>query len=149
MAAELYTIGHSVHTLPEFFALLRAHAIEVLVDVRSKPYSRYVPHFNHESIRAATIGAGLRYVYLGQELGGYPPNPNLFPSGLRRLLSGMNSFRVAVMCAEEDPANCHRHHLIGSAIRKLELPVHHVRGTGVLETWEETEARRQPQPSLF
>jgi uncharacterized protein (DUF488 family) len=149
MERELFTIGHSVHVLPDFFALLGALNIDVLVDVRSRPYSRHVPQYNHGLIRTATIGAGFRFVYLGRELGGYPPNPDLFPIGLQRLLTGLDVFRVAVMCAEEDPAHCHRHRLIGSALRELAIPVHHIRGDGSVESWEAAEGRRAPQPSLF
>ena len=149
MERELFTVGHSVHVLPDFFALLRAHGIEVIADVRTKPYSRHVPQYNYQSIRAAAIGAGFRYVYLGRELGGYPPNPELFPLGVERLLNGIAEFRVAAMCAEEDPANCHRHKLIGSAIRDLAIPVSHIRANASLESWEAVETRRAPQPSLF
>ena len=149
MERQLYTIGHSVHVLPEFFRLLQAHSIEVLADVRTKPYSRHVPQYNYESIRAATIGAGFRYVYLGRELGGYPPNPSLFPAGLERLLAGVAEYRVAILCAEEDPVKCHRHILIGSALHELGVRVHHIRGDNSVESWDAVEVRRAPQPSLF
>lgn len=149
MERELFTIGHSVHVLPDFFSLLRLHHIEVMADVRTKPFSRHVPQYNYHSIRAASIGAGLCYLYLGRELGGYPPNPELFPSGLHRLLGGLARYRVAVVCAEEDPAHCHRHRLIGAAVREAGIPVHHIRADSRLESWEEAEIRRAPQPSLF
>ena len=149
MERELFTIGHSVHVVPDFVALLRAHGIEVIADVRTKPYSRHVPQYNYELLRAAAIGAGFRYVYLGRELGGYPHNPELFPAGIERLASGIAEFRVAAMCAEEDPAQCHRHRLIGTAFRDLGIPVHHIRADRSLESWEAAEIRRAPQPSLF
>lgn len=145
----LFTVGHSVHVVPDFFALLRAHKIDVIADVRSKPYSRHVPQYNYSDIRAAAIGGGFRYVYLGRELGGYPPNPDLFPTGIERLVTGIVEYRVAAMCAEEDPAPCHRHRLIGPALRKLGLAVHHIRADARVESWEEVEKRRAPQPSLF
>jgi uncharacterized protein (DUF488 family) len=149
MERELFTVGHSVHALPHFFALLRTHTIEVIADVRTKPYSRHVPQFNYESIRAAAIDAGFRYVYLGRELGGYPANPDGFPAGIERLLTGITKFRVAAMCAEEDPAECHRHRLIGAALHDAGIPVHHIRADGWIESWEAVETRRAPQPPLF
>src|SRR5438105_15685627 len=68
----LYTIGHSNHPLDTFIGLLQAHAIQVLVDVRSQPYSRYTPHFESRQLRAAVTSHGIAYLYLGRELGGRP-----------------------------------------------------------------------------
>ena len=68
--ATLYTIGHSTRTLEELIAALKAHEIETLVDIRSFPVSRRLPHFNRESLEAALPAAGIRYVWM-KELGGY------------------------------------------------------------------------------
>ena len=74
----LYSIGHSNHPLETFLQLLKAHAIEVLADVRSQPHSRYAPQFNQEALRRAVTQAGLRYPYLGKELGGRPAQQEFY-----------------------------------------------------------------------
>ncbi|HID63001.1 MAG TPA: DUF488 domain-containing protein, partial [Anaerolineae bacterium] len=71
---EIYTIGHSNHTVGDFTALLRKHAIEVVVDVRSQPYSRYVPHFNRETLARVLREQGFTYEHKGDRLGGRPPD---------------------------------------------------------------------------
>jgi len=71
-AVQIHTIGHSDHSLDEFMALLELYSIEQLIDVRSQPYSRRVPHFNREALSRALVAGGLHYVHL-PELGGRPP----------------------------------------------------------------------------
>ena len=68
----IYSIGHSNHSLEVFLGLLRRHAIGAVADVRSQPYSRYSPQFSRKAIAAALEREGIRYVFLGQELGGRP-----------------------------------------------------------------------------
>lgn len=159
----LYTIGHSNQTLEEFVDLLRQHGIEVIADVRSAPYSRWVPHFNKRELEHALEERGIRYVYLGRELGGRPENPEHlddegyalyykmaqapeFHSGIERLREGIAQFRVAVMCSEEDPNVCHRTLLVGRVLRRDHgVTVRHIRGDGRI-----TESEPQPeQRSLF
>ncbi|MBK8026338.1 MAG: DUF488 domain-containing protein [Chloroflexi bacterium] len=78
---QIYTIGHSDHTLSEFVALLRQHRIAVLLDVRSAPYSRWVPHFNKATLEVGCKEAGIDYRYAGQVLGGRPEDPDLYKDG--------------------------------------------------------------------
>ena len=112
----LYTIGHSNHAPEVFLGLLARHGIEVLVDVRSQPYSRYAAHFDKPGLSALAAGAGITYLFLGQELGGRPEGAEfydpadgrvlydrvaaspLFLSGLARLETGLQRYRVAIMC---------------------------------------------------
>src|SRR5262245_11231288 len=72
LAEQILTIGHSNHTMAVFLELLAKHGIEVVVDVRSAPYSRYVPHFNKPSLEEALGQTPIKYLYLGRELGGRP-----------------------------------------------------------------------------
>jgi uncharacterized protein (DUF488 family) len=146
-SATLYTIGHSNQTVEDFLALLARHGIEALVDVRSAPYSRYVPHFNKRELQQAMQAAGLHYVYLGRELGGRPEDLGLydeagharydliaetetFNEGIERLKTGLASYRVAIMCSEEDPTDCHRRLLVGRVMRRDGYRVLHIRGDG-------------------
>ena len=143
----IWTVGHSTHPVDELMALLRDERIEVLTDVRSQPYSRRNPQFRQENLKASLEQAGLRYVFLGAELGGRPPEREFrdatghvrydlvrgterFRAGLQRLLTGAASYRVVVMCSEEDPARCHRRMLITPALVERGVDVRHIRGDG-------------------
>ena len=147
----LYSIGHSNHPLDAFLDLLRSHGIEVLLDVRSAPYSRYVPHFNPANLKTALKEAGFQYIYMGKELGGRPEGAEfydaeghvrydrlaespLFLAGLDRLITGAERYRVAMMCSEENPTDCHRRLLITRVLAGRGIPVQHIRGDGRIES---------------
>ena len=149
MQAAIYTIGHSNRDMKKFLALLKDNAIQVVVDVRSAPYSRYVPHFNKKELENDVNDAGLKYIYMGDVIGGKPSGSQYrdtigkgvytqlaaaetFQQGLDRLIKGMNDgWAIALMCAEEDPSKCHRHHLIAHELEmKRTVPVWHIREDG-------------------
>ena len=158
---KLYTIGHSNHHFDKFAGLLRDHGIELLVDVRSTPYSRYSPHFNKDSFITFLPKHNIEYVYSGKHLGGRPTDPSCyknkrlpkegadylhevdypqvmlrpwFVKGIQRLVELTEHNTVAVMCSEEDPANCHRHHLIAQYLlaEYPEIDIQHIRGDGTV-----------------
>jgi uncharacterized protein (DUF488 family) len=168
VALVIWTAGHSTHPVDELVALLRAARIEVLADVRSQPYSRHNPQFRRENLKASLEEAGLRYVFLGAELGGRPPEPEFydakgharydlvmgtdrFRAGLERLLTGVASYRVAIMCSEEDPARCHRRLLVTRALVQRGVEVRHIRGNGqvVAEAESGPGSPGTTQPMLF
>ena len=156
----IYTIGHSRHARDEFVELLRKHSIQVLVDVRSHPQSRRVPHFNQKHLETAIPKAGIDYKYFGNELGGLPEGPaywksnprkrrtdpprvvdytkvaqqNWFQDAVTKLIEVASEHRTAIMCSEENPANCHRSLLVGDALAKNGVKVLHIRKDGTLET---------------
>ena len=148
--ASVFTIGHSNHALADFLKLLHQHAVEVVADVRSAPYSRFNPHFNREALRSGLKGAGIGYVYLGSELGGRSDDPacyrdgricyqrvartSRFQGGLRRLAKGMAEHRVALMCAEKEPLHCHRTLLVGQALDAEGVEISHIHADGELES---------------
>jgi uncharacterized protein (DUF488 family) len=149
-AFSVFTIGHSNQSLEEFLGLLKQNTIEVLVDVRSAPYSKYVPHFNRESLEPAVTDAGIDYTFMGKELGGKrePPMPFSriallpeFSAGIERLVCMAKQKRVALMCGEENPAHCHRRNLIGPALAASGASVLHIRGNGRIQT--EAELQRE------
>jgi uncharacterized protein (DUF488 family) len=146
---EIYTIGHSSHTVESFVALLREHAIEVLVDVRSQPYSRYVPHFNREPLAHALQEEGFAYEHRGDQLGGRPTDEGFlladgsvdydrvrasedFQQALDELLALARERRVALMCAEGDHRRCHRGQLITPALLARDVTVLHIQPDGSL-----------------
>lgn len=168
---EIYTVGHSNLEAYDLVGLLRQHRIEVVVDVRSAPYSQYTPHFNREALSSMLQGAGIDYAYAGEYLGGRPkdatcykngelPPPKAdylklvdyaevatrvwYKKGIARLIEMAGERRVAVMCSEEDPAECHRHHLITQTLLGRGVHVWHIRREGALE-----DADGPKQLSLF
>ena len=161
---SFFTLGHSNHDLEAWLALVRRHDIEVVVDTRSSPYSKYVPQFDKELMQRSLEGAGMRYLFLGAELGGRPANPSYyddsghvlysrlcadaaFQTALTRLESGIERFRVALVCGEEDPTHCHRRLLIGRVLAEHGYTMLHIRGDGRIES-EETVATKSKKPLI-
>jgi uncharacterized protein (DUF488 family) len=157
---EIWTVGHSRHEIPALVDLLRQYQIEVVADVRSHPSSRHNPQFNRNSLRSSLLAAKIEYVFLGQELGGRPPEPEFydagghvlygavaksdrFASGLERLLTGAATYRVAILCSEENPENCHRRLLVGRVLADRGITVRHIRGDGSVIS--EDDLGRLPQ----
>ena len=159
--AELFTVGHSNYAMADFILLLRQFDIEVLVDVRSSPYARYATHFTGPFLKQSVVQEGFKYLYLGNELGGMPKEQEFydeegqlliaklaatdkFKEGMERLQRGVEKFRVAVMCAEEDPSHCHRHRLISKAAKERGIEVKHIRKAGRVQTDDELIAENTP-----
>lgn len=154
---SLYTIGHSSHSWNQFLALLVEHSVEVVCDVRSSPSSRRFPQFESEAMRSGLEKAGLKYIYLGYTLGGRGKSPSDFEggrvsysrlaarkdfaSGLDRVRNGMAKYSVALMCAEKDPANCHRAILVCRHLRSESFDIRHILADGSLEGHKELELR--------
>lgn len=156
----IFSIGHSNQSMEAFFALLQQHEIQVLVDVRSSPYSKYVPHFNSNAIAIAACSAAIKYMFMGQELGGRPDGDEfydidgrvfykrvaespLFLRGIQRLKDIGRASRTALMCSEEDPATCHRHILIGHVLAKQGVDLLHIRSDGHIQNEEELTSREE------
>lgn len=164
----IFTIGHSNQETEPFLQLLKDNRIEVVVDVRSAPYSRYVPHFNKGNIEAAVKAVGLKYIFMGDVIGGIPTDPQFlnpdvrvhyeilaatetFQQGLDRLAKGLaDGWRIVLMCAEEDPLRCHRHHLISRELTlKRHIPVWHIRADGTSMRAIELMENQPTQMNLF
>jgi uncharacterized protein (DUF488 family) len=150
-AWRLFSIGHSNHSVEELLGLLRRYGIETVVDVRSAPGSRYVPHFDAGPLRAALAAAGIAYKYLGKELGGRPQRREYydergrvlyerlahsppFRRGMHRLAWLAARSCVALLCSEEDPTSCHRRLLIGPVAAATGLVLGHIRASGAMQT---------------
>jgi uncharacterized protein (DUF488 family) len=167
----VYTVGHSSHPYETFLGLLMGHDIEVLVDTRSSPYSKFVPHFDREMLQRSLALTSIKYLFLGEELGGKPKGDHfydatgrvlygrrtadiVFQTGIERLERGMAQFRVALMCGEEDPAHCHRRLMIGRVLVERGHQLLHIRADGRLEEDSQVEKASnkpmlQKQPALF
>jgi uncharacterized protein (DUF488 family) len=159
-ASTAYTVGHSNHSLETFLGLLEQQEIEVVVDVRSSPYCGYATHFNREILQRELRTRRFRYLFLGDVIGGRPAGDEFydgdgrvrydrlaesdqFKRGIERLREGIKTYRVALMCGEEDPTGCHRRLLIGRVLDGEGIRVLHIRSDGRLQS--ETELAREEE----
>ena len=148
---RVFTIGHSNHSPGAFLALLRAHGIEEVMDVRSSPYSRYAPHFGYDALNRTLEDAGIGYEFLGGELGGRPPDrssydedgrvrydrvaeSDSFDAGIRRVERAADERRVVLMCSEKEPLDCHRTLLVARALDARGVSVEHILADGAAES---------------
>lgn len=170
---RVLTVGHSTRSLEEFIALLRAHGVEQLVDVRTMPRSRRSPQFNRETLPAALAAIGIGYTHL-PSLGGlrhaHADSPNMawrnasfrgyadymaspeFAAGLDELLALASERQVAIMCAEAVPWRCHRSLIAdaliarGFAVEDIFSPMR--RGPHRLTPFARIEGTRVTYPSV-
>jgi uncharacterized protein (DUF488 family) len=166
----MFSIGHSNHPLETLLGLLRQHRVQVLVDTRSYPFSKFAPHFEATQLKKAVTTIGMKYLFLGKELGGRPKGSEfydddghvlysrvaespLFLDGIKRLETGVTKYRVALLCSEEDPSDCHRRLLVGRVLHRRGILLDHIRGDGRIQTEAELRAEglsgRATQPSFF
>lgn len=158
MKNPVFTIGHSTHPIHYFISLLKAHEITAVCDVRSSPYSRMNPQFNREDLKKVLRENRIAYVFMGKELGARSDDPccyvhgkvqydllaqtDLFQHGLDRILAGTERYKIALMCAEKDPLECHRTILVSRYLKeKLGLEVHHILANGQIEKHVDTMER--------
>ncbi len=153
----IYTIGHSDNSIEGFISLLKHHGITAVADVRSAPYSRFHPHFNKDSLSSSLEKEKIAYVFLGKELGARPDDSACyknghvdfgrlaergeFKSGLERILIGSEKYRIALMCAEKEPLDCHRTILICHDLKYSGVGIKHILSDGSLEDHQNAESR--------
>lgn len=157
MSAEILTIGHSNHSPERFLALLAGAGASLLVDVRSLPFSRRLPHFSRPHLAPLLGRAGIAYEFLGDSLGGRPARPDLlrdgiadyeemaaepaFRAGLARVQEVAAERRTVLLCAERDPLDCHRALLVGRALAAAGAAMTHILADGTHEPQAALEER--------
>jgi uncharacterized protein (DUF488 family) len=158
MAHTLFTIGHSNLELADFVSVLAGHGVQMVCDVRTRPGSFRHPQFNREALEGGLRAAGCKYEFLGESLGGRPSDPRVyrpdghvdyalrrkspdFLRGVERAIEFSRSQRIALMCAEEDPLQCHRFLMICPALIERGVAPVHIRRGGVLESQRDAEDR--------
>jgi uncharacterized protein (DUF488 family) len=157
MSDNIFTIGHSTQPVEQFVGKLRDHGITAIADVRSTPFSRHNPQFNKDELSATLKRYGIRYVFLGKELGARTQDEccyvddkvryallaqtDLFKSGIARVLEGTRTYKIALMCAEKDPIECHRAILVARELVQAGCNVQHILANGTLESQESTLSR--------
>lgn len=170
LPSQIFTIGHSNHPIDRFVDLLRQHSVTALADVRSTPYSRFNPQFSKQALERALRENGITYVFLGKELGARSEDPScyengkvrygriakteLFRAGIERVKKGSDTHRVALMCAEKEPLECHRTLLVSRELEREGVPVTHIHGDGHLEAHRDAIIRllglvKLPTTDLF
>lgn len=140
----IYTIGYGARDIDAFIAALRRYNIAYLIDVRSQPYSRYKPDFSKDALEEHLRRGGIRYVYMGDTLGGRPDDPtcydaegkvdytaltqrDFYQAGIERLTKAWSQgLTVSLMCSEGKPEMCHRSKLIGRTLTEHGLTVAHI-----------------------
>lgn len=154
---SVLTVGHSTHSIDAFVDLLLRHQVTAIADVRSTPYSRFTPQFNREALAHTLATHRIRHVFLGHELGARSEDPSCyvdgrvqysrlantqsFAIGIERVLRGAEHHRIALMCAEKEPLDCHRTLLVARALSDRGLSIQHILADGRMEPHETTMNR--------
>lgn len=174
MMETIYTIGHSNHPPEYFLELLQAHQIDSIVDVRSIPASKYNPQYNQKPLAALLHQHGIRYLHFPEEFGARQTNPEVldesgtvdfkkvrqtdaFRTGVRRLETGLErGYRIALLCSEADPLDCHRFAMVSVHLAHIGYTVLHILKDKSILTQEALEKnlmekyrKKLPVPSLF
>lgn len=153
----IYTIGHSNQSIGDFIGLLKKHDINCLCDVRSSPYSRYTDQFNREPLKLALEENGIYYLFLGESFGARPDDMKLYTNGIvdfskvtrskafqdsvKRVENGLEKgYRIALMCSEKDPVDCHRTIMVSKYFHDYGHEILHILSDGSLKSQEEVAA---------
>lgn len=147
----IYSIGHGGRSIGELISLLKDNEISYVIDVRTKPRSRFHPQYNKERLDNHLKSENIRYVFMGENLGGLPKDEScydtdghvnyektkqqaFFKEGIARIKTAYEKkIRIACMCSEIDPCDCHRSKLIGEALKDIDIPMIHIGKHGELE----------------
>ncbi|WBA07772.1 DUF488 family protein [Salinivibrio kushneri] len=164
---SIISIGYSRRSIREFIEALVEYDVKYLIDVRTKPFSKYHPEFNKDLLEATLKNAGIKYVFMGDSVGGLPSDSqcytegkvdyrktadsNVFKHGLERLIKANDlDVNVSIMCAEMKPEQCHRSKLIGEELTKKGININHLDEGNVIRTQKEIIERiTKGQYSMF
>jgi uncharacterized protein (DUF488 family) len=151
MNTTIFSVGHGNRSIEAFVDILKTYQIDYLVDIRSVPRSKYCPHFNQEELKKSVENQAMTYVYFGHLLGGRPKDPTVlteegkvnfellkktdyFQKGIERLtIAAAKNIRLAIMCAESKPHECHRSKWVAEALSAQQIEVLHINETAELE----------------
>jgi uncharacterized protein (DUF488 family) len=163
----IYTIGYGSRALEQLIELLKAYEIEFLIDIRSQPYSSYKPEYSKDALEERLKQDGIRYVFMGDELGGRPKDEScyvngkvdyerlreksFYQEGIARLHIALEKgLRVALFCSEGKPQECHRSKLVGETLAAQGVDVRHIDEAGNVKTQQEViEGLTHGQQSMF
>lgn len=147
----LYTIGHGNRKSDDFISILKEYGIQFLIDVRSQPYSKYNPQFNQNDLRYLLERNDIRYVFMGDSIGGRPDDSScydnlgkvdyevvktkdFFLQGINRLKTAYEKdISLVIMCSESKPCECHRSKLIGKVLKLDNILLKHIDEKGKIK----------------
>lgn len=150
MSPDIYTIGYGNRRIEDFLSILKKYNVDLLIDIRTRPFSRFNPDFRAKKLELHLINNDIRYLFLGRELGGKPTDPDcytkdevdylrvqekgFFREGIQEVLHlHKKGCTVALMCAELSPNHCHRKALVGDYLEKRNFPVRHIDKIGSIQ----------------
>jgi uncharacterized protein (DUF488 family) len=149
---KIYTFGHSNHSIESFVQIMMVHKIEMIVDVRSAPYSKLYPHFNKDLLEKVLKNKSIGYHFVGDQLGGRSKFKSDFKNGqvmysklaekaefklaITQLLDKARNLRISLMCSEKEPIVCHRTILVAQALSELGVDIFHILADSSLESHE-------------
>ncbi len=149
--SQIFTIGHSTDTIESFIEYLKHYQIDTIVDVRSIPYSRFANQFNKEQLSDSLKKKNIVYIPMGNNLGARYEEKELlfedgkvdfskvvitkrFQEGIYRVETGIKKgYKIALMCSEKNPIECHRFSLISNYLHKKGYVVNHIVGKDIFE----------------
>jgi uncharacterized protein (DUF488 family) len=164
---NIYTIGYGNIAVDHLVNLLKKYRIAVLVDIRSRPYSKHSPEYRKQNLESIIISAGIRYLYLGDKLGGMPEGRQFYDNqgnvkyyvlskdpayldGINRIIELSREKNICLVCAEADPGHCHRGTLVSETLWRYEMESMHILHNGnILRHWDLRGKLRQSQGDLF
>ena len=157
MDKTIFTIGHSSHDITDFINLLLANKIELVIDVRSAPYSKIYPHFNRNPFEAFLTKNSIKYIFLGDSVGGRSNDikdylngrvmykkiaeKEEYTSSINMIISTSSKHKTVLMCSEKEPLECHRTLLISRSIEMLKVKILHIHRDGQIESHDEAIQR--------
>ena len=159
MKKVVLSIGHSQHEPEYFIKMLKEHNVNYVLDVRSVPYSQFASDYNRENIKALLSEHSINYSYMGNFFGARPLDKNLyskegyldfkkarqsipFIKGYNNVLKGIQQGnRIAFMCTEKDPMDCHRAILVTKAFSDSGIRVEHIMADNTIQTQEDLNLR--------
>ena len=147
MSSKIYTIGYGNRQILPFIQLLKKYEIEILIDIRTTPFSRFNPDYRIQKFEVHLVNNDIRYLFLGKELGGKPNDltcytdgevdyekiktKQFFHDGVAEVIAlNVAGFRIALMCAEQSPLDCHRKWLVGDYLESQGFEVKHIDKNG-------------------
>ena len=150
--STIHSIGHGNKTIEQFIKELKKYDIEYLVDVRTTPYSKWNPHFNQKELQYVLQDNNIGYIFLGDKIGGLPSDKScytkdgkidyqllkdkdFFKEGLSRLITAnTKKIKIATMCSETKPEECHRSKLIGKELLLINIDMKHIVNENIIKS---------------
>lgn len=166
---SMLTVGHSNQSIGQFTDLLGSVSVTAIADVRTVPRSQWSPHFNREALKTELTRSGIAYVFLGDLLGGRPAAGALYvdgvadyeamaatpavADGISRLKRGGETYKIAIMCSEKEPLDCHRCLMVARVLAADGIEMEHLHVDGRVESQQQLEDRLMAsiglEPSMF